>query len=290
VRVFALIVLAFLLTPFLSGSADAQPASAEFLIIERPGPLRIYDRFEQHVTDPASRGLTPFAAVQLVAERGTLGDGITPVMSVRINGEPHYLIRDPETGGLVGERELGTVTRVRGARAHWDSLEILAQSGVAFTPGSGARRRTLAARTHVYRLFSSAGRTYARTLEGPADYGWLGAGPEADGRLWGRPTQAIVETPAASSDLVDRIQERVGQTNLLISRIYSTVEREASRRLQAPQWRVNVEGTAIRCSLAPVPADSARASTVLLGKHLESLTLGTGFRVHTSPGLIEVRP
>jgi hypothetical protein len=53
---------------------------------------------------------------------------------------------------------------------------------------------------------------------------------------------------------------------------------------------VEVDGPAIRCSLAPLPADSARTSTVLLGKHIESLTLGTRFRVRATPGLIEVRP
>ncbi len=290
VRVLALIVLPVLLTAFLSGSADAQPASAEFLVFERPDRLRIYDRFEQHVSDPASRGLTPFAAVQVVSERGTLGDGITPVMAVRINGEAHYLILDPETGGLVGERDLGSVTRVKNARAHWDSLEILATAGVAFTPGSGGRQRTLPAGTPVYRLFSSGGRTYVRTLQGVAEHGWLGGGPEADGRLWGRPKTAISEAPVASGDLVDRIRDRVGQTNALLSRIYATVERESSRRLQTPQWRVDDDGSTLRCSLNPLPADSARTSTILLGKHIESLTLGTRFRVHTTPGLIEVKP
>ena len=289
-RVLALIALPVLLTAFPSGSADAQPASAEFLVFERPDRLRIYDRFEQHVSDPASHGLTPFAAVQVIAERGTLGDGITPVMAVRINREPHYLIRDPETGGLVGERDLGNVTRVRNARAHWDSLEILAAAGVAFTPGSGGRQRTLPAGTPVYRLFSASGRTYVRTLGGAAEYGWLGAGPEADGRLWGRPERAISEAPVAPGDLIDRIRDRVGQTNALLSRIYAAVERETSRRLQTPQWRVDVDGSALRCSLTPVPADSARTSTILLGKQIESLTLGTRFRVRTAPGLIEVKP
>jgi hypothetical protein len=290
VRVLALIVLPFLLTPLFPGSADAQPASAEFLIVERPQQLRIYDRYEQYVSDPASRGIAPFTALQVVAEHATLGDGITPVMSVRLNGEAHYLIRDPETDGLVGEHDLGAVSRIRGARAHWDSLEILPRDGVAFTPGSGARRRTLAAGTPVYRIFSAAGRTYVRTLDGPAEYGWLAGGPEAHGTLRARPAGTAAEGAEARSGLVDRIKERVEQTNLIISRIYSTVEREASRRLQTPRWRVEVDGPAIRCSLAPLPADSARTSTVLLGKHIESLTLGTRFRVRATPGLIEVRP
>jgi hypothetical protein len=290
VRVLALIVLPVLLTASLIDSADAQPASAEFLVFERPDRLRIYDRFEQYVSDPASRGLTPFAAVQVVSERGTLGDGITPVMAVRINGEAHYLVRDPESGGLVGERDLGSVTRVRNARAYWDSLEIIAPAGVTFTPASGGRRRTLGAGTPVYRLFSSGGRTYVRTLDASVEHGWLGAGPEADGTLWRRPKRAVTDVSGAASELIDRIRERVRETNLLISGIYAAVERESSRRLQAPQWRVDVDGSAVRCSLAPVPADSARISTVLLGKHIESLTLGTRYRVHTSPGLIEVRP
>jgi hypothetical protein len=129
-----------------------------------------------------------------------------------------------------------------------------------------------------------------RTLDGSSEHGWLGGGPEADGRLWGRPTNAISEAPVAPTDLVERIKERVGQTNLLISNIYATVERETSRRVQAPRWRVDVDGFAVRCSLAPLPADSATTSTILLGKHIESLTLGTRFRVHTTPGLIEVKP
>jgi hypothetical protein len=290
VRVLALIALPVLLTALLANSADAQPASAEFFLFERPERLRIYDRFEQYVSDPASLGLNPFAAVQVVSERGTLGDGLTPVMAVRINGEAHYLIRDPETGGLVGERDLGTVTRVRNARAHWDSLDIVAPAGVAFTPASGGPQRRLGEGTPVYRLFSSGGRTYVRTLDASAEHGWLGAGPEADGRLWRRPKKAVTEVSGAATGLLDRIQERVRQTNFLISGIYAAVERESSRRLQVPQWRVEVDGSAIRCSLAPVPADSARASTVLLGKQIESLTLGTRYRVHTGPGFIEVRP
>jgi hypothetical protein len=129
-----------------------------------------------------------------------------------------------------------------------------------------------------------------RTLEGSAEHGWIGAGPEADGRLWRRPQRAVSEAPVAPGDLVDRIRERVRQTNALLSGIYATVERETSRRMQTPQWRVDVDGSALRCSLNPVPADSARTSTILLGKHIESLTLGTRLRVRTAPGLIEVKP
>jgi hypothetical protein len=51
---------------------------------------------------------------------------------------------------------------------------------------------------------------------------------------------------------------------------------------------VDLDGAVIRCSLSPVPADSARASTILLGKHIEHLTLGTRFRVRATPGMIEV--
>lgn len=289
-RVLAFIALPLLLKACLASSADAQPASAEFLIFERPQQLRVYDRFEQFVPDPASRAISPFAAVQVVSERGTLGDGITPVMAVRINGEPHFLIRDPESGGLVGEAGLGSVTRVRNARAHWDSLEIRSPAGVAFTPGPGGTPRKLAAGTAVYRLFSAGGRTYVRVLDGAADYGWVAGGPDADGKLWARPTRAQPQSPEASSDLLARVRERVGQANLLIYSIYSTVEQEASRRLHAPQWRVDTEGSSIRCSLAPLPSDSARGSTILLGKNIESLTFGTRYRVRTSPGLIEVVP
>jgi hypothetical protein len=211
-------------------------------------------------------------------------------MSVRFNGDPHSLIRDPETGRLIGERDLGSVKRVRGARAHWDTVEVLAPAGLTFRPESGTHTRTLPAGTPVYRLFSAAGRTYVRTLERPSDYGWLEGGPEVNGRSWGRPPQHDEQKDNAASDLVDRIRERVGQTNMLLSRIYATVGREASRRLQTPQWHMDIDGPSIRCWLDPLPTDSARASTTLLGKHIEGLTLGTRYRVHSSPGLIEVRP
>lgn len=289
-RVPAGIALPVILTALLTRSADAQPASAEFLLIEHPQRLRVYDRFEQFVQDPAAAGLTPFAALQVLTERGTLGDGITPVMQVRISGEIYFLIRDPETGTLVGERELGSVTRVKNARTHWDSLEILAPGGVRFTPEGGGRQRLLPAGTPLYRLFSTAGRTYVRTQDASLDHGWLGGGPEEDGRLWRRPAKQAAAAPAGEQDLIERIRERVGQTNTLISTIYTTVERVASRRIQPPQWSVVVDGSAIRCSLAPLPPDSARSSSFLLGKHIESLTLGTRYRVRATPGLIEVRP
>jgi hypothetical protein len=290
VRGSAFIVLPAVLTALLSPSADAQPASAEFLLIEQPGALRIYDRFEQFVPDPGALGLSAFAAVQVTADRSTLGDEITPVMQVRVNGQTHFLIRDPETGGLVGENSVGAVTRVKNARAVWDTVEILADRGVSFTPASGGRQRTLAAGARVYRIFVAGGRTYVRTVDAAAEHGWLNGGPEADGRLWRRPASTDREAPSDEPPIAARIAERVEETNALMARIYAAVGREASLRLQPPRWNVSTAGPLIRCTLTPMPADSARGSTVLLGKHLESLTFGTRYRVRTSPGSIEVRP
>lgn len=289
-RVPRLIILA--LVPFLEVPADAQPASADFLIVERPGRLRIYDRFEQHLS--ADRFTLPrFTAFQVVAEHTTLGDGITPVMSVRLDGGAHYLVRDPETGKLVGERDLGAVTRVRAARPHWDSLDVVAPAGVAFTPASGGRQRHLPAGTALVRAFTSEGRAFVRTRDASPEYGWIAGGPEADGRLWRKARNVAAggtRGPAAPPEFINRVRERVARTNEIIAEIYATVESTTGGKLQTPAWRVETEGATIRCLLFPLPPDSARASSVLLGKHIEALTLGTRFRVTAAPGRIEVRP
>ena len=157
------------------GSVRAAQGSADVLVVEHPGRLVLFSKYQQRLTPDESRRLPPFVPMVLVQERDHLGDGFTPCASVEIDREPYYILRD-EGGGLSSEGDPGTTEIFRNVSLLEDTVVLLRGRGLKLRPAGGESEILLPSGTRAVRIFEDRSRTYVHLASGTADGAILESG------------------------------------------------------------------------------------------------------------------
>lgn len=283
-RVPALAALLWL----LHAAAAAQGwERGDVVIVDNPRAFRLYNEFQQPVGDPSAAGIAPLAPIVVLSPAAFLGDGLTPCMTVRINGRQFYLIKDPETLEVIGARSAGAVTVIKRARAVRDTLAILANGAVVLEhPGTGAAQ-PLPAGARIERLFTADGRAYARLFGVPETFGWVSLDGKNEGVVWERVRAAEERLPSAPPRTFEAVNGQLSAANRVIASVYAALGDRGGRPL--PSWSSRATDSTIVCLLDPLPAEGADESTRLLARSIENALLGEGNRVIWTPGRIEIR-
>ena len=256
-----------------------------YLIIEHPQALVIYNRYQQ----PASPGelaiLKSFGPVLVLQENGFLGDGISPCMTVQIEGVSLYFGKEKD-GNLTNSEQAGFLKFYRGCTPLNDSVAIQ-KGNLRITSVTGKASRLLKAGEHSARFFSHASGIYGAVAEGSVRFGWISPGTE--GRDWKVLTKEVVSSPIRS-DVADRIAARISEANNVLLHVYDFLNKETSLKRIAPQWVMESAPGSITIDLRETGNPwTFQQSTTHLATNIENLVLGTGWGVVQTAGHIELR-
>jgi hypothetical protein len=274
-----------------AGRAGASPRPADFFIVERVGALRIYDRFQQPVRNPAGEGILPYTPFRIIAWKSVMGDGLTSCSIVELRGSRYYLLRDSQTRLLIGESSAGNTLTLRGAEILDDTLVVTAVRGVELLPPGGSTPIRLTTGDRLVRLFRWQNKIYGHTDRTGGVFGWVTL-PAGAARA---ATSNINETAATgippSADILSRIRATVDETNSTLRRLYAFLDAESGSRRDPPQWSVERKDGSILCLLRSALLSAASAeSSAQLAKRIEGRLLGTGYSIQHQPGRIEIHP
>ncbi len=274
---------------FLSLAAGRHTAQAEdFLIVERPQRLLVFNRYQQQLKDRERKALLAFTPFRILAEDDVLGDGFTPCMKVEANGSLYYLLKD-DGGELVGVHDAGVVKTVRNATPLRDSIEIVSVKGIVRWDAREQTKRTLPRGAILVRQFAVNGMTYVQVLLSK-QYGWVRLDASQGQRHWRVVPRGVSRPAEELARVLPAIVQRVEEVNAKLRRLFDHLNAKTSRHLPAPSWHVQSSNESIECRLeTSLPADHFRESSALLAKRIESTVLGTTLRVHAAPGSIQVR-
>lgn len=263
---------------------------AEYLIVERPAALVVYDRYQQSLSADARRALPRFLPMRILSRRELLGDGLTPCTNVEIRQGPAYLLLD-EKGSLAGESGAGHIWHLKDATTLDDTVSVLRSRQLKFEPPSGGMQQFLSEGEKLARVFEVSGRTYVWRAS-LSMYGWVTIRPGDRGVSWEPPPPAAVSRESISvSRLQDSIRSRLASVNHLLARIFSHFNEELRTQRIPPQWTFHASGDTLICQLegTPTPGDFSE-STAVLSKTLSDLVIGTRFTVVSAPGAITILP
>jgi hypothetical protein len=265
-------------------SAARAGQAADLLLVERPAQLVILDRYQQTVPAQERRRLTPFAPILVKNLSGHLGDGITPCMSVEIDGVPFYLILD-DGGELAGKTQAGYLRLVRGAELSADTVEVLAT--LRFASPDRSRERQVNPGDRLALLFRAGGDSYARLLGG--GFGWLPAG----GSAWRTIRNAPGVVPAGRHRELEIIRSSINSANAVFVSLYASLGPGPSGKGGAPRWELEAGNDALVCVLTGLSRAGDEVgfaeSTEMLARELQTLLLGRGMGVSSRPGVITIR-
>jgi len=281
----------FLWIPFiisLAVSPVAQSQTSDFLIVERPDHLVVYDAFQQSVKSRSEDVFRPFTPFKILRLHDVLSDGLTRCSKVEVEGTVFYLLRN-ERGQLVDAKELGMVRQVQRAGTIDDTIEVLSSSGVAWESPDERSSMVLRAGDRCVRLFEFAGADYARRLDGRGDYGLLRLSKDEKGSAW----RTIQEEPSRvtlSPMIRDRVIGRIREANLTYVDVYALLSDETRKRFPVPQWDITSTATSLTCVLRPKSAVAFYPQSIkALSSTLRTYLLGTGYDVFEQGDEIEIR-
>lgn len=269
--------------------------TADFLIVENPRELVIYDKFQQRIDARQENPLAPFQPLQILDADGYLSDGFTPCIKVQAGNALFFLLAGENRQLLHAERAgfhrvFGNCALLR------DTVEVLASQALFIThnpaPESAprAQRFYLEKGERLLRLFAHRSRIYVKRAGGEPQYGWSNLANESRERTWRvyRKTAAVAES--IPPEIVQKIENRIAEANRVLAELFALLNAQTGQRRTPPHWIIEVEASRLRCILEGAPSpDAFPESAGQLANHLENALLGAPYRVTQRQGDLEVR-
>lgn len=272
---------------------------SDYLVIEQPGVLRIYNKYEQQIEERDLRRFLPYQPLRVLESDGFLSDNFTACMHLEIEHQRYYLLKD-EAGLINGERAgeqeyfserlfIGDTVAVKVP----NRLFLVKVATFEKTPAS--RHYYLAENTRLRRWFSHPQKQsfyYVETLDGKKDYGWAFLNSQRENISWFYPDKAeTMSTTGLSAERVDRIRANVEAVNRQLQVLFTHYNNLRGQTRELPIWEIFETDEGLDCVLQPAvyQADLAESSRYLVND-IENILLGSGYNATQRENVVEIRP
>ncbi len=271
----------------LSLGRQQSHGSPDYLLVERVDRLVIQNKYQQDVTGKEQQLLTPFIPIRILKADDLLGDGFTRCMKVEIGGEVFYLLKD-ESGKLARSGALGFERTYSNTSELLDTVQVNVSS-LRFSP-PGSSPRAIQAAQKLVRIFRHGAQTFCEIPGNPTQYGWVDFSGTKEGKEWKLERSIIKVLQSIPSDIIQKIQTRLDETNRVLSRLFGHFNRETGLQKTPPQWTSEILPKSMSCTLTGTTSVEAYdLSTRYLLKDVENLVLGSGLEVVSTSGKLVVR-
>ncbi len=298
------VVFIFQLIISTSFFAQTPGESADFLIVENPANLRIYNKFEQQISyaDQAKTFL-PFQPLRVIAKDAFLSDNFTPCLKIRLDRDIFYIIKT-DAGRLENSAQSGEQIFIENATVLNDTVEVLRDQQLFIaqiadgTKIPDSRKHFLAKGMLVQQVFRKKNRIFIAILDNPARYGWSNISRRQENLLWRRfrNLKPADELPAVDSfpGILHETRQKIAEVNELLARLFGYFNQKTGMKKSPPQWEVIAENRKIRCKLRNLPVSDSEAnpfaeSTRYLLLALENIALRGGYEVVNTATEIVIR-
>lgn len=259
---------------------------ADFLLIEAPQKLVIYNKYEQNVSPAESRQFTPWQPLQILETNTYLSDSFTKAMKVRLGRSTFFIIRDSETE-LRHQQQAGEVLTLKKVAFVSDSLQITSPENLisTFIPGGSESAFDLRSGMKLQRELSYRGFSFMRTTELPLRYGWVKL-PRRPGKSW-QPIKQATEKQSINT-ILPQLEYQVNEVNELYSKLYAHLNQKHNRNESPPKWQFSKPNEQ---ELILSPGDEQNSHIAeLLWENLRRSLSGGAFTAELDGNNIRIQP
>ncbi len=274
-HLFRIIIFYFIL---LFGQEIFANERADFLIIENPAPLKIYDRYQQELSPAEKSRQIAFAPLRIINENELLGDQITASVHVRLGSRHEYFIIKNNKDQILNRKEAGKIETLKNCVIINDSIYVKKDN--ALTLKTFSSPVPLAAGSRIIRIFKYKNRYYVRQTEPQKQYGWLNLKDKA---LWSVIKQnETLQTDRSylNAQLHSDILEIFKKANRLYERYFDFFNREALKHEPPPRWEIQFDADSIHAVFHPDSLlNEFKESVNFTRRQLENILIGAPFRI-----------
>jgi hypothetical protein len=281
--IWVLIILGAWFTRTGYPAYDRPSKMSNYLIIEKPAALKIYNKYEQKI-DPAGSGLfKSFCALQITDPNITLSDNFTLADRVEIDGEYFYLIKNNRQSFDL-TRLPGYLKEFRGVQAFGDTV-VVSHDGRIFLQSPLTKEKIyLPAGTMLKRIFLSAKMTYIQTIHETRQYGWCNLSDDSNWHRFSPPATAL-----NLNEVLKQIQPVFDRYNSLYRQSFQYFNQHMDRQRVIPYWQVELTDTRLSAKLMNIAGTGSFPNSLpylvneirqhLLNTPLQITQTGDGFEI-----------
>jgi hypothetical protein len=266
-------------------SASGPQKSGNYLVIENPAALKIYNKYEQRIDAQELQLFKPFCALRLTGINTTLSDNFTLADRVEMDGETFYLLKsNRQSFDLL--RPAGYLKEFRGVAVIEDTIVISRDNRIFLqTPAAAAPKTPLPSGTLLRRIFASGNKTYILLLDQNRLYGWCNL---ADRRSWRKFDQPLAETKL--TNILQQLQKIFDRYNSLYRQSFQYFNIQNAEHRAIPYWQLELKNKQISADLHNIPGLSAfQYSLPYLINELQQNLRNTHLHITQTDNGIEIR-
>jgi len=213
--------------------AGASGSTADFIIVESPQSVTLYNQFEQPLSKQEIADFLPYSPLRILRIDNRLGDQITRAMQCAIGQKTYYILLD-EKGAVPGDKNHYHI--IKGCTLLEDTVIVSRGETVVFSHREqyDATPQKLAKGTELVLLFRGNGSYYALQTGLLPRYGWIPAGAR---EAWKRVRQTIAADTIMPSIAEEQIVHRMESANASYADFFNRFNRSAGKVKTPPQWK-----------------------------------------------------
>ncbi len=274
-------IIFFLIIFFYSIVSIAQKR-ADFLVVENPTNLVIWNKFKQPITDSERNLFIKNQPMLVTSLGGLLSDGVRAYTEIELNNSKFYLLKEIN-GNYYNYNKAGLIKLYKDKRYFYDSLEIINPDKNNLQSLDRKKKLTLAKKEVVLRIFEDNNSFYVKLKNNT--YAWLKVGKLNTDYVLVKKTES--KNSKLSKEDVDKVKKVFKYSDELLTKIYKDLNKFKNKNLTAPKWRLDITENKIIATLSN-SFTKFNDSNKRLVNRLESLLLGSGLKVRLNKQNIEI--
>lgn len=251
--------------------------TTDFLIVENPSALTIYNKYQQYISDQIREQFVPFTPFRIVEETELLSDQITQASRVLFNHQVLFLLKDEAEKYIPDNDEY--IKLFKNCEIYGDSIRVLKNLRISIfaKPEQQYQKNK---HTYLYagqvcnRIFKFRNLYYIKLLSNSTIYGWTLL-PRSG---WEINQQSDISSASIPENLISRLQLRIESANQDYEKVFNYFNKKYNQDKMIPNWNLEISENEIQGILIdPSLAAQLKNSNRYLKQDLDNIFLGSNF-------------
>ena len=239
-KFFPFILILFIITYGFSQS------NKNYLIVENPFELNIYNKYEQNLTFNDSSIFLPFSPIEIIAEDTLLSDNYTPAFIGKIENQTFYFLK-PFAGIPFSRLFDAHSNYIQNANSILDTINIIEDEKIIFYNAKDKRQKEfLDVNTKIVRVFTKGNQTYVKTILPPIQYGWSNL---SNSKFWEPYQTTKAENEENILKTEEIIKNKLFSANQIIENLFTHFNQLNKKQIALPKWTLSTKENEFLCTL-----------------------------------------
>ena len=259
--------------------------NADFVIIEKPQNLVIYNKYKQAISNNEKQLFVPYKPFQIKKSSGLFSDGVRGYMEIETNNLSYFIVKEAG-GNYYNQSKSGEWAYYKNKRTYYDSIMVLDDNKLTFDDLAHKKEYFLKKGDILIRVFEDNERFYCKNSKNNA-YGKVNLSGKNSEFYKILRSKKSNSNNTLTTELKAKILAKFNDSNIILKRLYAFFNTENNKNLPVPVWKIKTTNNSIEAVLSSSAKNFANSNKYLVNQ-LENILLGTNLQVTTSANKIVI--